>query len=78
MSAPVAEPLSPAAEAEYQHVVQDDGRRAEVEWWQLNNGDEGIVLPGHNVILVSNPSDREEPVGQATAWGPAGDAGHGE
>nr|BFE63970.1 hypothetical protein GCM10020063_084960 [Dactylosporangium thailandense] len=71
MSTPVAEPLSPAAEAEYKHVVQDDGRRAEVEWWHLNDGDEGIVLPGHNVILVSNPSDREEPVGQATAWGPS-------
>ncbi|WP_433612526.1 phospholipase D family protein [Dactylosporangium sp. CA-139114] len=71
MSTPAMEPLSPAAEAEYRHVVQDDGRGADVQWWQLNDGDEGSVLPGHNIILVNNPSDRDEPVGQATAWGPA-------
>lgn len=71
MWTPIGEPLSAAAEAEYEQAVRRHGERGEVDWWQLDDGDESSVIPGHNVVLANNPSARDEPVGQSTAWGPA-------
>lgn len=70
-STPTDEPLSAAAEAAFDQAVRRHRGQGEVSWWQLNDGDEYTVRPGHNVVLVNNPSDRDEPVGQSTAWAPA-------
>lgn len=62
---------SPAARAAYEQVVSRYDRVGEVVWWQLNRGDDDLVLAGQNVVLVNNPSGRNKPVGQASARAPA-------
>jgi hypothetical protein len=63
--------LSVATQAVFEQAVRRYDQVGEVEWWQLEPGDEALVLQGQNVVLINNPSGREQPAGQATAWGPA-------
>ncbi|MEV6523170.1 phospholipase D family protein [Longispora sp. NPDC051575] len=70
MSLPADVALSPSGRVAREHLVARHGDGS-VHPWQMMEGDDRIVLKGHEVVLFDIKADQNQPHGNREAWPPA-------